>query len=224
MSAQDGGEDAMSEVTNPELAVAAPATPGPAYPSDLECDVTTLLGATVHVRPIRPDDAKRLVAFHQGLSSRSVYRRFFSVHPKLSDAEVARFTCVDYVDRLALVAEVDDQMVAVARYDRPPGSSEAEVAFVVADAFQHHGIATMLLELLAYAAWRSGISVFVASTLVENGAMLDVFRHSRFGASTRFTSGIVEVRFSIDPAAHRDHPSHPLEVRRAQPSPEASTC
>jgi GNAT superfamily N-acetyltransferase len=214
----------MPEATKPELAMAPQATPGSAYPSDLECDVTTLLGTTVHVRPIRPADAKRLVAFHQGLSPRSVYRRFFSVHPKLSDAEVERFTCVDYVDRLALVAEVADQMVAVARYDRTSESSEAEVAFVVADAFQHHGIATMLLEVLAYAASRSGITVFVASTLAENEEMLDVFRHSRFGTSTRFTSGIVEVRFPIDPAAHREHQSHPLEVRRTQSMPEASTC
>jgi RimJ/RimL family protein N-acetyltransferase len=214
----------MSEVTSPGLTMAAPATRPPAYPIDLECDVTTLLGATVHVRPIRPEDAKRLVAFHQGLSSRSVYRRFFSAHPKLSDAEVARFTCVDYVDRLALVAEVDRQMVAVARYDRTPEGSEAEVAFVVGDAFQHLGIATMLLELLAYAAWRSGITVFVASTLAENGEMLDVFRHSRFGASAHFTSGIVEVRFSIDPAAHHEHQSPSLQVCRTQPIPEPSTC
>ena len=155
----------MPRVTQPDPVTTTSCAPGPAYPSDLECVVSTLLGATVHVRPIRPDDAAQLVTFHQGLSSRSVYRRFFSVHPTLSDAEVERFTCVDYVDRLALVAEVDGQIVAVARYDRSPGSPEAEVAFVVADVFQHRGIATMMLELLAYAAWRSGITTFVASTL-----------------------------------------------------------
>lgn len=197
---------------------------GPAYPSALECDVTTLLGTTVHVRPIRPDDAAQLVTFHQGLSSRSVYRRFFSVHPTLSDAEVERFTCVDYANRLALVAEVDEKIVAVARYDRSPGNPEAEVAFVVTDAFQHHGIATMMLELLAHAAWRSGITTFVASTLAENREMLNVFRHSRFGASTNFASGVVEVRFSIDPAAHQEHHSSPIEVRHPRPIPGVPTC
>jgi RimJ/RimL family protein N-acetyltransferase len=204
----------MPGATGPEpMTVPAPSgVPGPAYPSDLECDVTTLLGTTMHVRPIRPDDAVRLVTFHQGLSSRSIYRRFFSVHPTLSAAEVKRFTCVDYVDRLALVAEVDESLIAVARYDRCHGSPEAEVAFVVADAFQHHGIATVMLELLAYAAWRSGITTFVASTLAENREMLDVFRHSRFGASTHLASGIVEVRFSIDPAAHQEHASSPGDV------------
>ena len=214
----------MPRVTQPDPVTTTSCAPGPAYPSDLECVVSTLLGATVHVRPIRPDDAAQLVTFHQGLSSRSVYRRFFSVHPTLSDAEVERFTCVDYVDRLALVAEVDGQIVAVARYDRSPGSPEAEVAFVVADVFQHRGIATMMLELLAYAAWRSGITTFVASTLAENREMLDVFRHSRFGASTHLMSGIVEVRFSIDPAAHQEHRNPPDEVRPAEPIPGTPTC
>lgn len=161
--------------------------------------MTTMLGTKVHVRAIRPDDASRLVTFHLALTPKSVYRRFFSIHPKLTDAEVERFTCVDYVNRLALIAEVGDRMVAVARYDRLAGTSEAEVAFVVTDELQHHGIATLLLELLAHAAWRSGITAFVASTLAENRAMLGVFTGSRFDVNTHLECGVVEVRFMIDP-------------------------
>jgi GNAT superfamily N-acetyltransferase len=172
------------------------------YPSELDCDLTTAFGTGVHVRPIRPNDASRLSAFHLKLSSRSVYRRFFSLHPSLSEAEVRRFTCVDYVDRLALIAEVGEQMVAVGRYDHLLGTPEAEVAFVVADEFQHHGIATLLLELLAQAAWRSGITTFVASTLAENREMLGVFMGSGFEVSTSVSFGVVEVRFLID-SSHR---------------------
>jgi len=56
--------------------------PAPRYPADLACDVTTKAGTKVHLRPIRPDDAPRLIDFHQHLSPRSVYRRFFFVHPR----------------------------------------------------------------------------------------------------------------------------------------------
>jgi GNAT superfamily N-acetyltransferase len=187
---------------------AAPSSGGlgsrpPAYPADLECEVTTMLGTTVHVRPILPDDATRLVAFHQGLTARSVYRRFFSFHATLSDSEVTRFTCVDFVDRLALITEADRRMIAVARYDRLPGTADAEVAFVVADDFHHHGIATLLLELLAEAAWPCGITAFVASTLAENREMLSVFTSSRFEVDTKLDHGVVEVRLSIDPGSCR---------------------
>ena len=96
-------------------------------------------GLRYHVRPIRPDDGPRLVELHGRLSRRSVYLRFFGPHPTLSDAEVKRFTEVDYEGRLALVATIGDDLIAVVRYDRTPGTSEAEVAFVVDDKYQHHG-------------------------------------------------------------------------------------
>ncbi len=179
-----------------------PAAGTPAgYPGTLECDVTTLLGTTVHVRPIRPDDAERLADFHRLLSPQSVYFRFFSPHPRLSHTEIEWFTHVDYADRLALVVEVEDVLVAVGRYDRISGT-EAEVAFVVADAWQHHGIATLLLELLAQAAWMCGFDALVASTLPENRDMLHVFTHSRFNVSMRFDDGLISVRFPIGPAYH----------------------
>ena len=133
------------------------------------------------------------------LSPTSVYRRYFYLHPKLSPKEISHLTEVDYVARLAMVVEHDGQLVAVGRYDRSPGTSEAEVAFVVADDHQHLGLATQLLEHLARAARRTGIIVFEASVLVENRGMLDVFRDSGFPFVTTSTMGIVSVRMSIGP-------------------------
>jgi len=187
-----------------------------AAPAEFDCDVTTQLGTKIHVRAIRPDDSERLAAFHEALSARSVYMRFFSVHPRLSEREVERFTHVDYSERLALIAEISGQLVAVARYDRLLPSSEAEVAFVVADDWQHHGIASSLLELLARAAWLCGIDTFTASTLAENKEMLHVFTHSPFEVTTRFDGGVVEVRFGIAPGYHRSV--------AASEAPESSSC
>jgi len=169
------------------------------YPAELDADATTATGATVHLRPIRPEDAPRLVAFHGGLSPESIYRRFFSVHPRLSDAEVERFTNVDYVDRFALIAEDGDRLVGVGRYERMPGTEEAEVAFVVADDHQHHGIGTTLLEHLAAAAWCSGVRTFVASTMADNRQMLHVFADSGFRVTRVLEAGIIDVRFPIEP-------------------------
>src|SRR5664279_3624769 len=126
----------------------------------------------------REIDAEGLVVFHAGLSPRSVYRRYFFSHPKLSPMEIDRFTRVDYRDRLALVVEDHGNLIGVARYERQVGTTAAEVAFVVGDAFQHHGIGTVLLTRLAEAAWTTGIRSFEAETLSENRAMLDVFLHS----------------------------------------------
>jgi GNAT superfamily N-acetyltransferase len=169
------------------------------YPSELACVVMTKAGEAVHVRPIRPGDGPGLAQFHQHLSLRSAYRRFFFVHPVLSAPEIERFTTVDYVDRLALVVDEGQELLAVGRYDRCPGTGEAEVAFVVADLYQNHGIGTLLLEQLAAAAWRNGITTFTASVLPENREMLGVFTDSGFQATTHSEDGIIGVRFSIEP-------------------------
>lgn len=171
------------------------------YPVELESDIKLHSGATVHIRPIRSDDAAKLVAFHAKLSFGSIYRRYFSVHPELSDDEVAYLTEVDYVDRLALVIEDGDDLVAVGRYDRCPSTTTAEVAFVVRDDHQHLGLGHHLLDALAHAARARGVTTFTAETLFENREMMSVFRHSGFPVTSSFSGGQISVLFSIEPAA-----------------------
>lgn len=172
-------------------------TPGEAaYPAEWELDALLADGASVHLRPIRPSDAPGLVQFHAGLSEDTVHRRFFAHHPELSEAEAERFTSIDYDRRFALVATLEDRLVAVARYDvSRPG--RAEVAFVVADAEQGRGIGSLLLEQLAAAARERGIGHFEAETQVGNSAMLGVFRDAGFELSTSVSDGFVHVEFPV---------------------------
>src|SRR5690349_12316761 len=88
-------------------------------------------GRVVQIRPIEPADAPRLVAFHEALSPETTRYRFFTVHPRLSESELERFTHVDHHSREALIALLDGALVGVARYIQVEGTTEAEVAFVV---------------------------------------------------------------------------------------------
>jgi GNAT superfamily N-acetyltransferase len=169
------------------------------FPDELTADVPVATGATLHLRPIRGEDAEKLVAFHSHLSFDSIYRRYFSLHPELSDDEVRHFTQVDYVDRLALVIEDGEELVAVGRYDRYPETPTAEVAFVVRDDYQHLGLGHRLLEALAKAASARGITTLCAETLFTNHDMMSVFRHSGFPITTSSEFGEISVRLSITP-------------------------
>jgi GNAT superfamily N-acetyltransferase len=160
-------------------------------------DVVLTDGTSVHVRAIRPADADALVEFHSRLSPQSIVLRFFGPHPRLSEAEVERFTHVDGVDRVAFVAERDARLVAVARYDRSPARDEAEVAFVVDDAFQGHGLGTILLQHLANTARTRGIRYLVADTLSENFRMLNVFRDAGFARTFTRSSEVMHVVMDI---------------------------
>jgi GNAT superfamily N-acetyltransferase len=213
--------EATQEPDLPSLTPPAPVGAGalPAgYPPDLEREVWCPDGFSYHVRPIRPDDGHRLVAFHRRLSPHSVYLRFFTFHPTLSSSEVHRFTTVDYVDRLALVAMIRDEMIAVGRFDRAPGDGEAEVAFVVTDEYQHHGVGSLLLDELARAARARGIESFKAETLAENATMLDVFRHAGYPVTTTVEYGTVTVRFPLELT---DAARRALEAREASRRPPA---
>ena len=68
-------------------------------------------------------------AFFAHQSKQSVYFRFFGPRSALTDSEVTHFTTVDYHGRMAFVAFVGDEMIAVGRYDRLTCGDDAEVAF-----------------------------------------------------------------------------------------------
>jgi GNAT superfamily N-acetyltransferase len=156
-------------------------------------------GGSVRIRPITPLDAAAHRAFFAHQSKESVYCRFFGHRSSLTDSEVTHFTEVDYHDRMAFVAFVGDEMIAVGRYDRLAGGDDAEVAFAVADAHQGRGLATLLLGHLATHAASQGIHRFSADTLMDNRRMLRIFEAAAGGSESRsIDHGVVHVAFDIE--------------------------
>lgn len=175
------------------------------YPPHWEADVVLADGGTAHLRPIRPGDAEGLVAFHEELSTETVYLRFFAPYPHLTPRDVERFTQVDYIDRVALVALIDGDIVAVVRYDRGRADgvaeAEAEVAFVVRDDHQGRGFGSVLLEHIAACAQERGVRRFYAEVLPANTRMLDVFRDAGYSAERSYGEGVVHLSLDITPTA-----------------------
>jgi acyl-CoA synthetase (NDP forming)/GNAT superfamily N-acetyltransferase len=172
----------------------APPTPEERWSST----VVLANGETALIRPIRPDDAPALAAFHDRQSPESNYRRFFSPKPHLTQADLDHFTNVDMVDRVALVVEIRGEFVAWASYERWPGRDDADAAFQVDDAHQGKGIATLLLEHLAAIARSNGISRFTAEVLADNRPMLSVFSRAGWPVERRFESGVVDLDFPLE--------------------------
>jgi acetyl coenzyme A synthetase (ADP forming)-like protein len=177
----------------------AEATEVPPFPAHWVSDAVLTDGGTVHLRPITPEDGEALRRFHRTLSLETTYFRFFSPHPELSDDEVKQFTNVDHDRRVAIVAELGGEIVAVGRYEGLDDSRAAEVAFVVTDAHQGRGLGTLLLEALAAAARERGINRFVAETLPNNRRMIQVFRDAGFDVVQRWEEGAVAVELAIEP-------------------------
>ena len=173
-------------------------------PRHREADVVLRDGSTVHVRPVRAEDALAVRAFFERLSPKSITLRFFSSFPDL-DRAVRWATEIDDQHRYGLVATgADDRVVAHAGWETEPDRPErAEVAFAIAEAMQHNGLGTILLGQLTEAADQAGVAVLSAEVLPQNHRMLHVFRDSGFPLTTRTLPGVVlvELATSRSPAA-----------------------
>lgn len=125
----------------------------------------------LHLRPVLPGD--NVVGGPIEFSGETLYRRFQSTRVP-TPALMAYLFEVDYVDHFVWVmtAGADGPVVADARFVREGhGVSTAEVAFIVADVYQGHGIGTFLMDALAVAAHVGGVTRFSARVLADNYAM-----------------------------------------------------
>ena len=191
----------------------------PSYPAYWEADVILRDGATAHLRPIDPEDRALLDRFHSSQSENSIYLRFFSYKPRLSERELERFTTVDHVDRVCFILLLGGSIIGVGRYDRT-SERAAEVAFMISDAHQGRGIGSILLEHLAAAARENGIDRFTAEVLPANRKMLHVFVEAGYDVTRQFEDGVVMVDFDIDPTerslavmAAREHRAEARSIR-----------
>jgi acetate---CoA ligase (ADP-forming) len=163
-----------------------------AYPEGCEVDVALRDGSTIHLRPVSGEDRPAIEAFLRGLSPRSIGFRFFG---QVDLGWAAGWSAdVDYSDRYALLATTghDHQVIAHGAYVRT-GREGAEVSFAVADEWQGHGIATIMLAHLAAAAEERGITIFTAEVLPANHHMIGVFRDSGYTVDLHSADGVVHV-------------------------------
>src|SRR3989442_10654077 len=166
--------------------------------ADPERGATLRNGASVRVRAIRPDDEPRLMALCRRLSPRTVYERFFSPR-RLLPEEAHALAKVDYRQRMAVVAEVDDgqepELIGVARYGPSDEATTADIGLVVADGWQGLGLGSLLLEEILRAGEQRGIHEFSADVLTDNRRALRLL--ARHTAITRRTvaSGVTSVVF-----------------------------
>lgn len=162
-----------------------------------EADVLLKDGRVAGIRPIVPEDAPKYVEFYSRVSAESKYFRFFAPYPRLSDKDVQRFTEVDHHKRVAFVMTLQDDIIAVGRYDAI-SDEEAEVAFLVEDVHQGRGIGQLLLEHLAQAGRERGFLRFTAEVLPENVRMIQVFREMGYTISGTLEDGVQHLVFDIN--------------------------
>jgi ribosomal protein S18 acetylase RimI-like enzyme len=140
-------------------------------------------GRTIEIRALHKDDRDDMLAAVGRTSGVSLQRRFFGIKRGFSEAETTFFTDIDFDKHVALVALLDEDgqpvIVGGGRYVLVR-DGEAELAFLVIDAYQGKGIGRLLMKHLITIADAKGLRALTAEVLPENAAMLRLFRDFNF--------------------------------------------
>ncbi|HEY3129645.1 MAG TPA: bifunctional acetate--CoA ligase family protein/GNAT family N-acetyltransferase [Acidobacteriota bacterium] len=146
-------------------------------------------GTEVTIRPIRPEDEPLMVKFHESLSDRTVYTRYFyliNLSKRIAHERLTRICFVDYDREMRLVADQKDpktgthQILGLGGLTRFHGIREAEFALLVSDQFQGQGLGTELLGRLVEIGRAEKLRRITADILPENIEMQRISKKTGF--------------------------------------------
>jgi acetyltransferase len=137
-------------------------------------------GVEVVIRPVRPEDEPLLIKFHETLSDRTVYLRYFhmeNLSSRVAHERLISKCFIDYDREMALIAELpvaaggNRQMIGIGRLTRARTPGSAEVAVLITDKYQRTGLGAELLRRLVQFARDEKLERVIAQTMLENAAM-----------------------------------------------------
>jgi acetyltransferase len=153
------------------------------YPKHLETVGAARDGASIALRPVRPEDAPLLQDLFAHMSPEDQRLRFFAPMRELSHALAARLSQIDYDREMALIAQYNGVPLGVARYAADPDRLRAEYAVAVRSDWKGRGVGYLLMMRLITVAREAGIGELFGDVLHENQLMIDMCRELGFSAT-----------------------------------------
>src|ERR1039457_4128924 len=199
--------DARVVVHGPEVTLdQVPRTAIRPYPARYVAPWTMKDGNEVTIRPIRPEDEPALVRFHETLSERTVYLRYFhlmNLEQRIQHERLTRICFIDYDREMALVAERrnpetgESEILGVGRAMKIHGTTEAEVAVVISDQWQGRGLGKELLARLLIVGADEKLSKLTADILPDNRGIMRICEKLGFTLKHSLDDEVVRAEFKI---------------------------
>ena len=152
-------------------------------------------GVPVELASVSGVTREQLLDLFERSSDRSIYQRFMGAGERAVEAYVNQL--LDPERTLdAVVARLGGELVAVAS-SHQLSDGEAEVGLLVADAHQHRGLGTLLLEDLVARARARGLAGLTALVLGANEQMVEVLRDSGLVSGARAEADTLTFRIPL---------------------------
>jgi acetyltransferase len=158
-------------------------------------------GTPVTIRPIRPEDEPLMIKFHETLSERTVYMRFFTpfqLQERIAHERLSKICFIDYAREMIFVAtrkhpkSGETEILATMRLT-PDTDGDLEFGLLVSDKFQGQGLGKQLLQRAIDFAKREGYPSLFGVILPENTTMLHLAEELGFTMITLEDKSLVAV-------------------------------
>jgi RimJ/RimL family protein N-acetyltransferase len=161
-----------------DIAATKAGAPGPDE-SDWCAELRLDDGRLVRFRHVRPEDQPLVTEALRTASRETLLHRFFSPIRSVSPDQLRRMLVIDPAKQTCIVGLIatpeNTRLICGARYVRLAQPHTAEIAVTVHDDFQHRGLGTFVIQLLARLAVADGIRWFEAYVMNSNRKMLNLF-------------------------------------------------
>jgi acetyltransferase len=177
-----------------------------AYPTRYVAPWTMKDGTNVTIRPIRPEDEPAMVKFHETLSERSVYLRYFhlmNLEQRVQHERLTRICFIDYDREMALVAERRNpetgevEILGVGRMMKIHGTTEGEVAVLISDKWHRQGLGKELLQRLLIVGANEKLTKLTADILPDNRDVMRICEKLGFSLKHSLEDEVVRAEFSL---------------------------
>ncbi|MET7298657.1 GNAT family N-acetyltransferase [Embleya sp. NPDC005575] len=150
----------------------------------------------VRVRVAHTRDAAQVRAMHERCSPDTRRLRYFTSAPRLPESALSRLLVPEHGVSLVAVAP-DGAIGALATLFHPAHEPVAEMALLVEDGWQRHGLGTTLLRSLVEHAAVRGASDLRAHVLPWNRRMLGLFDRAGLVSRRGYEDGVVLVEAEV---------------------------
>lgn len=172
------------------------------YPANIATTATVKGNLKVRFRAIRPSDEECMRHLFYRFSDESVYSRYFCTVSCMPHAKMQEYVNVDWNQVMSIVGLVGEEgqgrIIAEARFIKIPGSSMAEIVFVVDDQYQRLGIASTLYRILVKLARERGVKGFIAEVLSSNVGVMNVFQKGDLPVKACLESGVYRLEIQLN--------------------------
>lgn len=140
-------------------------------------------GASVTLRPIKPEDETLLSELYESLSDETLKFRFFQISNDFSHEVLTRYCNIDYDREIVIVAETQNdqrRIIGVVLLMLEPGGKRGEFAVVVGDQWQGQGLGSKLMDYIVEIGKDMGLKAIYGYSISDNTRMISLCKRKGY--------------------------------------------